>query len=100
MLGDADMDRALGRIELGAGLEQIERRADRCRAQGLPGGLVMSALQPAPQTLASDWPGFSVTVDQQIGERGAGGGVNSSIVAAVLRSPSGSMGQAVEAVPA
>ena len=44
-------------------LAQIERRADR------------SPLQPGPQALASDWPGFSVTADRQIGKCGAGGGV-------------------------
>ena len=51
MLGDADMDRPLGRIELGAGLEQVQRRADRRRVQGLAGSLVMAAPQPARKRL-------------------------------------------------
>jgi hypothetical protein len=62
MLGDADMDRPLGRIELGAGLEQIERRADRYRAQGLPGGLVVSALQPGPEARCREKSGAECSV--------------------------------------
>jgi hypothetical protein len=100
MLGDPDMDRTLGRIELGAGLEQVERRTDRCRAQGLPGGLVMSALQPGPQALASDRPGFPVTVDQQIGKGGAGGGVKELDRRRRSEEPVGEHGQALDALPA
>ena len=75
MGGDTDMDRALGCIELRPGLEQIERRADRRRAQGLPGLLVITAPQPAAQAFAADRPGFPVALDPQIGKGGAGGGM-------------------------
>ena len=36
LLGEADMDRPLGSIELGAGLEQIERRTDLGERSGPP----------------------------------------------------------------
>jgi hypothetical protein len=35
----------------------------------------VAATQPAAKALAADWPGFPVTIDQQIGKGGAGGGV-------------------------
>src|SRR5262245_31995416 len=75
MLGDANMDHSLGRIELGAGLEQIKGRSDRRRAQSLAGGRVMAAPQPGPEAFAADRPGFPVTVDAQICESDTRGGV-------------------------
>ena len=69
------MDCALRRIELRPRLEQIELRPNRLGAQRTSGGLVLAAPQPAAKSLAPDWPGFSVTIDQEIGIGGAGGGV-------------------------
>jgi len=37
--------------------------------------LVIAATQPAAKSLAADRPGFPVTIDQEIGIGGAGGGV-------------------------
>ena len=38
-------------------------------------GFVVVATQPAAKALAADGPGFPMTIDQEIGECGAGGGV-------------------------
>ena len=51
VLGDADMDRPLGTIELRPRLEQIERRRERCCARGVPGRLVVAAPQPGAKAL-------------------------------------------------
>src|SRR5262249_3102939 len=75
MLGDADVDGTLGRIKLRPCLKQIELRGDRLRAQRAPGRLVILATQPTAKALAANWPSFPVTVDQEIGKGGAGGGV-------------------------
>jgi succinyl-CoA synthetase beta subunit len=40
---------------------------------------VIAAAQPAAKALAADGPGFPVTIDQDIGKRGAGGGVKQVI---------------------
>jgi hypothetical protein len=74
LLGDADMDRALGSVKLRPHLEQIELQGDCCRAQGAR-GLVIAATQPTAKALAADGPGFPVTIDQEIGKSGAAGGV-------------------------
>ena len=63
------------RVELRPRLEQIELRANRLGAQRTSGGLVIATPQPAAKSLAPDWPGFAVTIDQEIGIDGAGGGV-------------------------
>ena len=75
MGGDTDMDRALGCIELRPGLQEIERQSDCCRAQPLPGLLVITAPQPAAQASAADRPGFPVALDPQVGKGDAGGGM-------------------------
>ena len=48
---------------------------DLRRARGTPGRLVIAAPQPGPKPLAADGPGFSVTIDHDIGKCHAGGGV-------------------------
>jgi hypothetical protein len=75
ILGEADVDGALGRVKLRPRFEQIEILGDRLRAYGASRGLVVAPTQPGAKALAADWPCFPVTIDQEIGERGAGGGV-------------------------
>jgi len=75
MFGDADMDGAFGGIKLRPRFKQIELRGDRGRAQGASRGFVVAATQPAPKTFAADWPSLPVTIDQEIGKGGAGGGM-------------------------
>jgi hypothetical protein len=75
MFGHADMDRAFGRVKLRPRFQQIELRGDNVRARNTSGGFVVTATQPAPETLAADGPGSPVTIDQEIGIGGAGGGV-------------------------
>jgi Beta-ketoacyl synthase, N-terminal domain len=56
-------------------VEQIELRPNRMGAQRTSGGLVIAATQPAAKSLAPDWPGFPVSIDQEVGIGGAGCGV-------------------------
>src|SRR5262249_57363526 len=69
------MDRALGSVKLRSGLEQIELRRDRVPVQSASRGFVVAATEPAAKALAADGPGLPVTINQQIGKGGAGGGV-------------------------
>ena len=78
MLGDADVDGALGSVKLRPRLEQIEFRGDRVPAQGASRGLIVAATQPTSKALAADWPGFPVTVDREIGKGGASGGAGAA----------------------
>jgi hypothetical protein len=75
VLGDTDVDGALGGVKLSPRLEQIELRGYRLPAQDASRGFVVAATQPAAKALAADWPGFPVAIDQEIGEGGASGGV-------------------------
>jgi hypothetical protein len=75
VLGDADVDGALGGVKLRPRLEQIELRPDRMRAQRAARGIVIAATEPAAKALAADGPGFPVTIDQEIRVCGAGCGV-------------------------
>ncbi len=75
VLGDADVDGALGSVKLRPRFEQIELRGYHLRPQSASRGLVIAPTQPAAKALAADWPAFPVTIDQEIGKRGAGGGV-------------------------
>jgi hypothetical protein len=75
ILGEADMDGALRRLKLRPRFEQIELRGNRLPGQGASRGLVIAATQPTAKALAPDRPGFPVTIDQEIGKGGAGGGV-------------------------
>ena len=68
MLSDADIDRALGSIELRAGLEEIERRPDHRRARSGPGRLVVAAPQPISEMFAANGPSFSMTICYEVGE--------------------------------
>jgi hypothetical protein len=63
VLGDADVDGALGGVKLRARFKQIEFRGDRWPAQRASRGLVIAATQPAPKALAADGPGFPVAID-------------------------------------
>jgi hypothetical protein len=75
MLGDADMHRSLRAIKLCPRLKQIEHRPDRLGAQRCAGLLIVAPPQSGPEPFAANGPGLPVTVDQEIGKCGAGGGV-------------------------
>ena len=76
VLGDADMDRPLGAVELRPRLEQIERRVERRSARGVARSPRNSAAAARRRKRsAADRPGLAVTVDHEIGKGGAGGGV-------------------------
>src|SRR5262249_58557361 len=68
---DADMDGALGRIEVRLGLDHIERRLQGFRTRRSLRRLKKAARQPAAEALGADRPGLSVAVDVEIGEAGA-----------------------------
>ena len=71
MLRDADVDRPLRAIKLGARLEHIERRPDRLRAWDDPRRLVIATAQPPPKARAADGPSFPLPIDREIGKCGA-----------------------------
>src|SRR5262249_3169390 len=75
MLCDTEVNRPLRTVELCLRFEQIERRADRRRARGGPGQLVIASPQPKSKPLAADRPGFPVAVDHEISECRTSGGV-------------------------
>jgi hypothetical protein len=62
-------------VELSPRFEQIECRADLRCARGRSGRLVIAVPDPTPKPLAPDRPGFPVSIDQDIGEGGAAGGM-------------------------
>ena len=75
MLCDAEVNGALGSVELCACLKQIESRADRSGARGGTCGFVIFSPQPGTKTDAANGPGFPVSIDHEIRKCGAIGGV-------------------------
>jgi hypothetical protein len=75
MLGDTDIGRPQGGVELSPGFEQIEGRPGRLIGWGLAGGFIKLAPQPGPKPGTANGPGFSVPVDHDIRKRGAVGRV-------------------------
>ena len=73
VFGDADVNRALRGVKLGARLEQIDGRPDGLRARGAAGPLIVSTSQPMPKLPTVNGPGFTMAVDREIGEGGAVG---------------------------
>jgi hypothetical protein len=85
---DAEVDRALRSIELGARFEQIKNRSDRRRIQGLCGPLIVPTPQPSAKLPAANGPGFAMLVDLKVGvgdarcrmEQGHGGAQHGLVV--------------------
>ena len=73
VFSEADVNRPLRGVKLGARLEQVDRRPDCLRARGATGLLIASTSQPMPKLPAANGPGFSMAVDGEIGEGGAVG---------------------------
>ena len=69
--GDADVNLALRGVKLGARLEQIDCRVNCRRARGAAVLLIVSTSQPMPKLPAANGPGFTMTVDLDIGESSA-----------------------------
>ena len=75
VLRDAEVNGALGCVKLRACLKQIECRTDRSSACGGTCGFVVFSPQPGTQADAANGPGFPMSIDDEIGKRGAIGGV-------------------------
>ena len=71
MFGNADVHCALRRVEERAGFEQIEDRANRCRAERASGCLVVTSSQPRPKSVAADRPSLACAVDRDVGKGGS-----------------------------
>ena len=69
------MDRSLRSIKLRARFEQIERRAECSWAQRCSGCLVVAVAQPCSKSFAANGPGLTMTLNEDVGISGAGGGV-------------------------
>jgi hypothetical protein len=75
MLSDAEVNGPLGCVKLCARFKQIEGRADRSSACGGTCGFVIFPPQPGAKTDTANGPGFSVSIDHEIGKRRAIGAV-------------------------
>src|SRR5262249_38838729 len=64
----AHVNRALRGVKLGARLDQIDRRPDCLRARSAAVRLIVSTPQPIPKLPAANRPGFTMSVDREIGE--------------------------------
>jgi hypothetical protein len=67
------MDRALRRIEMGLGLDHVQRRLQRLGTRRPGGRLEEAPRQPTAEAFSSDWPGLAMAVDVEIGEAGSVG---------------------------
>ena len=63
VLGDADVNRALGAVELRPRLEQVEGRIHAICARGIPRCLVILAPQPGAKAHAADRPSLAMPID-------------------------------------
>src|SRR6516162_1981425 len=63
---DADMDDALGRIEMRLGLDHVQSRLQSLRARCALGRLEEPARQPAAKALATDRPSLAMAIDVEI----------------------------------